>query len=371
MKKIIFLTSLLISGHGLAKNTDALCVGATGSAFAVGDGSAANPYLICNRKQFNRLGSELGLLSSHFKLGKDLDFDRFSFVPVGSKEHPFQGEFNGNGYKLSSITLSIPPGMDYIAPFPVTLNANIANLNIAGVVLLGFGTQYIGGLVSVAENSTFSHIHITGIQITAPDYSGGLVGVLKNSTITDSSTEGVMSQHFGTDASGGLVGQSIGGTISKCSSKVKLVQTTTDPFGVSSIGGLIGYARNTNISNVYAQGDIDYSIAIDAYGPREIGGLIGTITGSSTLVFAYYAGKIAITAEALGGVVGASRLASIAPVDPTVFWDIQLSGVSESPLGEGHDTATLKTESFWTSRGFDPTIWILTDGGYPTLILPS
>lgn len=372
MKKSRFQVLLLffISSSLFAKAPQPLCEGVAPeeNVFAAGDGSESTPYLICNTKQFRRLGKEAELLNQHFKLGTNLNFGNSTFTPVGSPQDPFQGIFDGDDYVLNSVTLAPVIG-GYLAPFPFIKNATLKNLTINGMkTALPGGEGVAGGMVGAADHSTLSNLVVKNLNMGAPDRSGGLVGQLLDSTLENSSTAGKMSQHFGTDASGGLVGYANRSTISACSSNVNLITTTPDPYGVSSIGGLAGIVANSVVTNVYALGDIDYSIALEATGPHIVGGLIGGMYFTQ-LNYAYYAGKIIINAEHLGGAVGATNpVTPIIPTGPSVFWDTELSGVLVSVVGEGYNTSTLKTKQFWQERGFDEAVWLLKAGKYPKLL---
>ncbi len=70
-----------------------------------------------------------------------------------------------------------------------------------------------------------------------------------------------MTQHSGTDCKRGLVGMPLIQTISRCSADVTIRTNAKLPYGVDSIGGLVGLSNNTVINNVYALSNIDYSFA--------------------------------------------------------------------------------------------------------------
>lgn len=365
------LALFCISFSLFAKAPQPECAGVNGPVFTVGDGSVDAPYLICNHKQFKRLTTETELLSQHFKLGTNLNFANRAYTPIASVDNPFVGGFDGDGYMLSNITLPTPVGAGYNAPFRVVKNATFKNLTIKGMTLpLPGGGPIAGGIIGEADGCTLSNLKVKELNMGAPDRSGGVVGKLANSTLVNSSSEGKMFQHFGTDASGGLAGHVSNSIINACSSNVLISTTTRNPFGVGSIGGLIGSMLNSEVSNVYAIGDIDYSLGLESTGPQVVGGLVGAMI-SSTIEYAYYAGKITINAEHLGGAVGVA-LNPETPVIPvptgeTVYWDTEVSGIAQSAVGEGHLTSTLKTKQFWEERAFNGAVWIIKEGRYPRL----
>ncbi len=376
MKKSNQILALCCISFSLfAKAPQPDCAGVNGPTFTLGDGSAEAPYLICNHKQLKRIANKTELLNQHFKLGTNLNFANRIYTPIGSVTNPFEGTFDGDGYVFSSITLPTPLETGYTAPFPVIKNATIKNLTIKSMILpLPGGGSVAGGMIGEADNSTLSNLKVKNLNMGAPDRSGGLVGKLMNSTLQNSSAEGKMFQHFGTDSSGGLVGFANNSTINACSSNVLISTTSDSPFGVSNIGGLIGLMYKTTASNVYAIGDIDYSLGLGSTGPQVIGGLVGGMV-SSTIEYAYYAGKITINADLVGGAVGVSKIietpAIPIPTGETVFWDLDVSGISESAIGEGQLTSTLTSKAFWEERAFNEAVWSITDGQYPTLLKPT
>jgi len=370
------LGSLLLLSLSLAvfaKSSNPLCEGVETAGFNIGDGSVVNPYLVCNQLQLEQLAEDPLLLSNSFKLGADLSFEDMIFKSIGSKTTPFTGTFDGDGYTLSSITLTLQDtdeSRKYVAPFAKVSQAKIENLTIDGLTLSEFGLEVIGGMVGEAENSILRNLRVKGLDLKAPNRSGGLVGQTTGSIVMNCSTEGVMTQNFGTDASGGLIGRADDTDVSFSSSKVSMLQSSESAYGVSGLGGLIGIAVNSRIRNVYASGDLDYSsaIEIDDVLPVQIGGLIGAM-GNCLLEYAYYAGKILVVGNDVGGVVGTTgALFKSTPGAPsTVFWDIQLSNLDFSAVGEGIETESMKSNAFWESRGFDTNIWSLTEGTYPSL----
>jgi len=344
-----------------AKAPNALCADFTPPGFVSGDGSKTNPYLVCSPLDFRRIATELPLLDKHYRLGADLSFQGFIFPMIGSESAPFVGTFDGNGYTMSSISLDIDRGT-YLAPFPYVKNGKIENLSINGMTSKK-GSNIVGGVVGKAENASLINIHVTGLNLPAPNHSGGLVGELIDGVVLGCSTEGTMVHNFGTDGVGGLVGYASNSDITGCSSNVKQeISAITLPLSTSAIGGVIGNSINSRVRAVYAIGNIDYG-TLDASNVAGVGGVVGTMS-NSLLTQAYYAGKLVVAnAQAKGGAVGAMS-DSIAE---DVFWDRQVSGVTVSAAGQSKTTATLKKKSFWVSQDFDQYLWRLVSGKYPAL----
>lgn len=85
-------------------------------------------------------------------LGGDVNIN-LSEAKVGTKEHPFGGEFNGNGYTL---TVNYNTDQPWTAPFGYVQGASIKNLIIEGAIRSS--KQYLAGLVACVKegnDSTF------------------------------------------------------------------------------------------------------------------------------------------------------------------------------------------------------------------------
>jgi len=355
-----------LSFSSLAKTSNSLCAGVTGATFTSGDGSTASPYLICNKLQMSLIGINTTLLNKNFILGADLNFNGTAFQMLGSQTNPFQGSFEGNSYTISSI--SLPMGGNNIAIFPRISNAKISNLQINGVTIdsTNLGSK-VGGLVALAENSTLTNINLRDLNMRGTDYSGGLIGQAQNSTISKSLIQGEIHQTSGTDAGGGFIGYAINCQVSSCASHVNIIQQSEMSFGVSNVGAFFGLATQCTVSNSYADGNIDYSSVTDIIPgmlAHQFGGLFGA--GSGTITNSYYAGKmIALDpdkAREVGGAAGA-----FAGTSSGVFWDTTLSGMSQSAVGLGLNTCAMQQKSFWLTQGYDQAIWLLADGAYPKL----
>lgn len=361
MSKIIpTLLLCLCSISAVAKPVNPICKGPQGVHFSSGDGSKSNPYLICNQEQLGLISQDTTLLSKWFKLGKDLRFSDKVFPVIGSPETPFQGGFDGDGHTLSAITLT----NQIRAPFRQIRNAQIENLTIDDIRSQESASFHVAGLVGKAENSIIHHVNIHNIKLTSINYSGGVIGESVSSSVYYVSVDGSLEHRFGTDASGGLIGLANLSDVFACASHVNISTSYTGQGYISGIGTLIGHAQASRIRNVYSDGNIDYSNVLEL-NVAPGGGLIGTLNNSS-LSNAYYAGKFLIPFSAdneIGPVVGVAASSN----SSDVFWDTDVSGITESTIGIGKITETMKKKTFWTNQGFDPNIWSIKNNRYPRL----
>ena len=102
---------------------------------------------------------------------------------VGSESVPYQGTFDGHGYKL---TIAYDVTENYVAPFRVVNGATIQNLEVAGTI--NTTAEYAGGIIgyspssSTASNVTMcrSSVNIVGHSTISgrTDWHGGFIGLV-------------------------------------------------------------------------------------------------------------------------------------------------------------------------------------------------
>ncbi len=137
------------------------------------------------------------------------------------------------------------------------------------------------GLFGYTDGATISHVGMEGGSISGSEYVGGLIGIASRSTLSNAYATGAVSGKFYV---GGLVGRAYEGTLSN-------VYATGAVSGQSVVGGLVGYAfGGTTISNVYATGVVS--------GEYDVGGLVGSAE-DAMISNAYATG--AVSGETTGG----------------------------------------------------------------------
>jgi len=344
------------------------CIGVTGPNFLVGDGSSGNPYLICTKEQLNRLSAEPNLLTNNFKLGNNFSYLGENFYVIGNNNAPFEGSFNGDNYVLSNLNIvDRNGGLRYLGMFGYTQNASISNLIVNGLTISLWDTYQTGGLIGESHDTMINKVRLSNINVKATDFSGGFIGAAYDTVITNSGVQGEVQVNFGSDAVGGLIGEARGVNISMSYSKVNIRQIDTTDFGVSYIGGLCGLMQNSQVTDSYVLGDIDFSKVTSPGDPWSPSGVAGvTPSGSgTTLSNVFYAGRF-INLEHISSLGGAVSYGGGTVTN--LFWDMTLSNYTISAAGTGQTTATMKTPSFWLSAGFSPTKWSIKKNAYPKLL---
>jgi hypothetical protein len=233
----------------------------------------------------NHLGS-----NKYFILIADIDLNITPYnsgegwVPIGSVETPFSGNFDGNGKTLSHLYINKTEY--YNGLFGHTgATTNISNLQLTDVSVKG--DVYTGGLVG-SNFGTITNCHVTG-TVTGIYTTGGLVGENRGRITLSSSAVIVTGSE---DNTGGLVGLNF-----YTSSIIETSYATCAVTGKKYSGGLVGQNLDGGrISKSYATGAVtgkgDYS-----------GGLVGQIYNGGSITYSYSTGAVTGISYC-GGLVG-------------------------------------------------------------------
>ncbi|MCA1903194.1 MAG: PASTA domain-containing protein, partial [Candidatus Hydrogenedens sp.] len=203
--------------------------------------------LISNVNELQNIGNDAGYpLDGEYELTQDIDAsdtinwnDGAGFVPIGTKDNPFVGRFDGNGHKIHRLYINRSGQgnvglFGYIGKGGEVLNLGIEEGWITGSGYTGILAGYSGGMVR--------NCYTTGVVSGDCDI-GGLVGRNYYGTITQSYSTGVVSG--GPWNIGGLVGYNGGGTITQSYSTGRVLGSGDD------IGGLVGDNNGGTIMQSY------------------------------------------------------------------------------------------------------------------------
>lgn len=105
------------------------------------------------------------------KLMANIGLNSKNWTPIGTSEKRFGGTFDGNGYKISYLTIS---EIDYAAFIAYTSkNVTIKNLTLDNISINS--PKYAAGVVCISESGlTLENIKVSG-AIKATSYAGGLI----------------------------------------------------------------------------------------------------------------------------------------------------------------------------------------------------
>lgn len=180
--------------------------------------------LVNSLDDLRNVGSDL---AGNYALGRDIDASATStqpYTPIGNTVTPFTGQFDGQGYRVSSLSPQAwspvdPYGIPLIGMFgEVGSTGIVRDLNVEGTVA---GTPVVEqyyqqgdvGMAAAVNNGTLLRVNASGgIYSGAGPYGsdytivGGLVGVNRGNVLRSSSSVNVVA---GGDV-GGLVGDNSG-----------------------------------------------------------------------------------------------------------------------------------------------------------------
>jgi hypothetical protein len=251
-----------------------------------GSGTPDDPYIITNVKQLQEMKYDL---KAHYVLGNDIDASETKnwnngqgFEPIGDKDNPFTGSFDGRGYKIYNLYINTT--RDFVGLFGyVGKEGIIKNVGLENVKISSTGYD-VGGLIG-HNDGTVSNCYSTG-SVNGQDFVGGLVGGNGGTVGTVSNCYSTGSVN-GQDFVGGLVGFN-GGTVSNCYS-------TGSVNGRGVVGGLIGW-NSGKVSNCYSTGSVN--------GRGVVGGLIGV--NHETVSNSYSTGSVN-GQDFVGGLIGTNN----------------------------------------------------------------
>lgn len=353
---------------------------------AEGDGSGT-PYKIYSASQLENISTSIATYKdSNFQLMCDIDMSSSSFTPIGSATNSYTGTFDGDGYTLSNLTMTVSG--DNIGFIAHATGATVQNLTISNAT---FTNSYNGTpasergngiLVGFAENSTIQNSSVSG-SIDGFSYTAGLVGGTNNGGSISKSSSSVTvtcrSTSGGHGNCGGLVGALCittggGGSISNSYATGNVTAGTTG--SATSYGGLVGSAFNgCSVSNSYATGNVT--------GKDRVAGLVGSLSSTASITHSFSTGSATTdgTGDTAAGVV---RYAS--GTDPVTAGKItNINWVNNGGdhatncwiynSGNGDGNCTTRTQSyFYTSTNepyatgsWDTNIWQWGGSGFPTL----
>jgi hypothetical protein len=232
-----------------------------------------------------RTAGDVDYTKANFMLMADIDLAGHEWTPIGSKERPYLGSFNGNNKVISNlkITRAIDDNStEYnknIGFFGFTKNnkAEIKDFTIHNAEIRG--CLQVGAIAGQPYTTKYSNVHLTGkATIVGGCYVGGLFGKniyndLNNATVNVSADSYVRSYRVDTwpAYTGGVIGYIGEGqkTISNVHSNINVFANST------SVGGVSGNAHyGVHFKNCSSSGNVTATDLFESEKYR-IGGIAG------------------------------------------------------------------------------------------------
>ncbi len=275
---------------------------------AKGSGTEADPYLITTASELKGFGEAVAdgddFADKYIVLNSDITVDD-TFLPIGTKNAPFSGIFNGNGHTVSGISFDC----DYAGFFAYTKNAVISDLTVSGNI---FAIDYAGGIAAYADNTVIENC-ISDTYIYADNYAGGIAGYIKSGKISDCSTTSTLTIIGYEEYVGGIAGSS-GADIENCTNNA-YVQGAKNTGGIAGTSSAdILYCTNTvrveasanNCGAIagYTSGSVKYCKNTGGIiGSGKTGGIVG-VGSNAEIAECLQQGSVTASDEYAGGIAG-------------------------------------------------------------------
>lgn len=254
-----------------------------------GEGTAQSPYLIKTVEDMQTLGrfstdEGFNFAGKHILLVNDLDFRGEKFYPVAVTPTLFDGEFNGNGKKLSNVSYTTDE--DYAALFcNVGKRGYLHDLTLASGTITGY--RYAAGIV----NSLYGRIEncVNGATITTPKnpYAAGVVAhAYAGSSVLGCINRGNIAPTGGNGA-GIVCNASAGSLVKDCANEAHLA-------GNYAMSGIV-YSNSGRIENCVNKGVIE--------GSSTLAGIVVESNSGDTVINCSNEAPIRGTGSYIGGIV--------------------------------------------------------------------
>ena len=319
--------------------------------------------------------------SGFYYLKNDINLGTMSkWSPICSNGNPFKGIFLGNNHTIQA-NLTCNTETELCGLFGNVQNSTFNDLYLNMTIVNPADRDPIaqtGSLAANATNSTFSNIHIYGFEESNAGYTGGVIGNGNHNTLTGCSFSGsIKSQYAGgivgsnndsfisispkapdskpttptvlthCHASGSLNGANVGGLIAE-SNTIDAISISQSSFsgiinGEKVIGGLIGTANNTFISNSYV---INAELSGNDNYKSVVGGLVGS--GEKIDIKKSYVSHSNLTGYIVGGLIAKGSdldIINYTPSPPLNVIDISPINLNTTLISTSYFDGTIKTNS--------------------------
>lgn len=146
------------------------------------------------------------------------------FTPIGTKQNPFTGTFDGNGYTISNLRINstTAKGVKYVGLFGyVSASARIQNVKIENLIIEE-GATHAGAIVGYSEGATILNCSVKNttnaqnINILASRSGGGIAGTsegiikdcaVENTTIVTRKVSNPATEYERQRYAGGIAGE--------------------------------------------------------------------------------------------------------------------------------------------------------------------
>ncbi|MCX6727285.1 MAG: hypothetical protein NTX11_00535 [Candidatus Saccharibacteria bacterium] len=350
-----------------------------------GNGSAGAPFLISNCTDLRAMDDIGGQENLHFKLTASFscssggDLLPIGKDPNGWDDEEFNGEFDGNGFTISDVTVN---GYDASGLFTALEGAYVHDLTLTNITVNG-GSQ-VGGLAGYSTDNGGTHTILQNITVSGSvngNYQqvGGIIGSASTTDITNVIANVAVAG--GCNNIGGAFGALQTSNILNSSSTGNITAQPTECLN-SNIGGFAGsnFGDSTNtVENSFATGNVTADSSIDLVGGfvgqsacvaqynnsyatgtvtgrNEVGGFVGQdgCMGNGAKFNTVSASGEVTGVQDVGGLIGVAYISGIRQSKATgnVHGDSNVGGLVGSIVGNNSNNGYSTTESFATGNAY-------------------
>ena len=256
----VFLLSIFAFCLIFAYNTSLVYAGNDADYFE-GKGTVYSPFLIYTADDLYKLSKLVNIgndfENKYFRLENDIDLSKYcsgeGWLPIGGTKNDFGtetiflGNFDGNNNEITNLYINRPIA-DNQGLFGKA-GAVISDLTIYCDIT---GNSNVGGLCGTGIYQKIVNCNVLG-SINGNINVGGISGKNDSKPIYNSSFSGSIS---GVDMLGGIIGYSTYGTISNCSSDIKMESDAAHKGGIVGYSGTYGNIYNCNSICDIKEGEI-------------------------------------------------------------------------------------------------------------------
>ena len=176
-------------------------------------------------------------------LKADLNLNDEAWTPIGDADHPFKGNFEGGGHKISN--LKVEGSNDYAGLFGYIDGGSVRDVGVEGSGVAG--GLYVGGICGYLKSGEISSCY-SNIAVSGTQYVGGLCGYSEGK-IENCWHQGNVTASGASDVNaGGLVGDVNGdvngGSLQRCF-VINTAITVYDVNNNSYFGFIVGQCGST------------------------------------------------------------------------------------------------------------------------------
>lgn len=140
-----------------------------------GKGTIDNPVIISNQMDLEMLREKVNggirYTNCYFSLAKDIELSG-EWEPIGTKDNPFSGNFNGNGYTIRNVIMG--QSNEYGGLFGYVTDAYIENIMVEGSM---FGDKAVGSITGFATGQTVIRNCASTASLKSNGFIGGIAGM--------------------------------------------------------------------------------------------------------------------------------------------------------------------------------------------------